>query len=106
MSTPKETFETRIAGKTALPDLQKRINAVYRFEVSGPQGGNWVVDFTPGNPGVRQSDEEAQCTVSVTDVDFMAMLAGQLDPAMAFMSGKIRVKGDKLLAMKLGQFFQ
>lgn len=106
MSTPKDIFETRIAGKTANADLQKKINAVFRFDLSGPQGGTWIVDFKPGTAGVRQADEPAQCAVSMTDTDFLSMLAGELDPTSAFMSGKIKVKGDMMLAMKLGQFFQ
>lgn len=105
MSTPKDIFETRIAAKTTQAELQKKINAVYRFDLSGPQGGTWIVDFTPANAGVRQADEQAQCSVSLTDEDFLAMLAGKLDATMAFMSGKIKVKGDMMLAMKLGQFF-
>ncbi|MFT6210015.1 MAG: alkylation response protein AidB-like acyl-CoA dehydrogenase/putative sterol carrier protein [Bacteroidia bacterium] len=45
---------------------------------------------------------EAQCTVDVTMEDLTAMLAGDLNPMNAFMSGKIKVKGDMSVAMKLG----
>ncbi|QEI06631.1 SCP2 sterol-binding domain-containing protein [Pigmentiphaga aceris] len=106
MSTPKDIFETRIANKTANADLQKKINAVFRFDLSGPQGGTWIVDFKPGTAGVRQAPEQAQCTVGLTDTDFLAMLDGQMDPTRAFMSGKIKVTGEMMLAMKLGQLFQ
>jgi acyl-CoA dehydrogenase len=34
--------------------------------------------------------------------DLTAMLAGDLNPMNAFMSGKIKVKGDMSVAMKLG----
>lgn len=105
MSTPKEIFENRIAAKTAQADLQKRVNATYRFDLSGPQGGTWIVDFKAATAGVRQTDEPGQCAVSLTDTDFLSMIDGKLDPGMAFMSGKIKVTGDMMLAMKLGKFF-
>ena len=45
---------------------------------------------------------EAQCTVDVAMEDLTAMLSGDLNPMNAFMSGKIKVKGDMSVAMKLG----
>jgi putative sterol carrier protein len=105
MSTPKEIFETRIAAKTGQPDLQKRISAVFRFDLSGPTGGSWIVDFRPATAGVRQTDEPGQCAAHMTDADFMALIGRELDPAMAFMSGRIKVTGDMLLVMRLAKMF-
>ena len=102
MSTPKEMFDTRIAEKTQNADVQKKVNAVYRFDLSGPNGGTWIVDFKEGTAGVRQADETGQCTIAMSDEDFLAMIAGKLNAQMAFMSGKLKVKGDMALAMKLG----
>ncbi len=106
MSTPKELFDTRISEKTKNADAQKKVNATYRFDLSGPNGGTWIVDFKEGSAGVRQADEPGQCTIAMTDDDFVSMLAGKLNPQMAFMSGKLKVKGDMSLAMKLGQVLQ
>lgn len=52
--------------------------------------------------GVSADGGEADCTVSADAETFQAMLAGELDPTAAFMSGRIRVEGDMGLAMKLG----
>jgi multifunctional beta-oxidation protein len=38
----------------------------------------------------------------MTDDDFLAMLAGGISPRMAFMRGKLKIKGNMSLAMKLG----
>jgi putative sterol carrier protein len=100
--TPKELFETRIAEKTRDAATRSEIHAVYRFELSGPKGGTWIVDFKESTPGVRQGDEAGQCMVTMTDDDFVAMLAGELSPRMGFMRGKLKIKGDMSLAMKLG----
>ncbi len=37
----------------------------------------------------------------MTAPDFMSMIQGSLNPQMAFMTGKLRVKGDMGLALKL-----
>jgi len=46
---------------------------------------------------------DADCTVDVALEDLEAMLCGSLNPMTAFMSGKIKVKGDMSVAMKLPQ---
>jgi len=46
-------------------------------------------------------DAPADATVSVDFDDFGKLVQGQLDPMMAFMSGKIKVAGDMGVVMKL-----
>lgn len=102
-ATPGALFATRIAAKTRDVRLREQVKAVYRFELSGPNGGTWIVDFTERAAGVRQGDEQAACTVTMTDADFVAMLAGDFTPRMGFMRGKVKIRGDMGLAMKLGE---
>jgi 2-polyprenyl-6-methoxyphenol hydroxylase-like FAD-dependent oxidoreductase/putative sterol carrier protein len=102
-NTPGEVFETHIAKKTKDADTRKEVNAVFRFDLSGPNGGTWIVDFKEDSAGVRRADEPGQCTIAMRDDDFVAMLAGEFTPRMAFMRGRLKVKGDMSLAMKLGQ---
>ncbi|MEZ0388466.1 MAG: SCP2 sterol-binding domain-containing protein [Verrucomicrobium sp.] len=103
-STPGELFQTRVAEKAANPEMQALVNATYRFDLSGPNGGAWIVDFRPETAGVRQvTDEEGQCSIAMKDEDFVAMLAGKYNPRMGFMMGSLKVKGDMSVAMKLGQ---
>ena len=44
---------------------------------------------------------DAQCTMSMEAGDFVKMFKGQLNPTQAFMGGKLKLKGDMMLAMKL-----
>jgi 2-polyprenyl-6-methoxyphenol hydroxylase-like FAD-dependent oxidoreductase len=101
--TPKELFETRIAAHTRSAAMRSEVNAVFRFELSGPSGGTWMVDFKEGTAGVRQGAEAAQCTVAMSDESFLAMLAGEFSPRMGFTRGKLKIQGDMSLAMKLVQ---
>lgn len=59
-----------------------------------------------GNAVSVNDSAEADCTVDVSEADFAAMLSGNLNPMTAFMSGKIKVKGDMSVAMKLGTIMQ
>ena len=51
------------------------------------------------------NDNDADCTISVSKDDFIALAEGNLDPMMAFMSGKLKVAGDMSVAMGLQSIF-
>jgi len=50
---------------------------------------------------VSNENNPADCTVGLALDDLESMLAGDLAPTTAFMSGKLRVEGDMGVAMKL-----
>ncbi|MGB0907091.1 MAG: SCP2 sterol-binding domain-containing protein [Maricaulaceae bacterium] len=50
-------------------------------------------------------DKDADCTISVSKENFIALASGNLDPMMAFMSGKLKVAGDMSVAMGLQSLF-
>lgn len=54
-----------------------------------------------GENGAAAGDGEADCTMTASAETFESLLAGELDPTTAFMSGKLSVEGDMSLAMKL-----
>jgi putative sterol carrier protein len=61
--------------------------------------------FAHGTAAEVDSDKEADCTISVDKSDFIALTEGNLDPMMAFMSGKLKVAGDMSVAMGLQNIF-
>ncbi len=50
---------------------------------------------------VTNDDLPADCTIQVSQADFEDLARGRLDPAMAMMRGKLKVRGDMTVAMKL-----
>ncbi len=59
------------------------------------------IDGTGDQNVVTKEDKEADCTVKITEENFKALVSGDLNPMMAFMSGKIKIDGDMGVAMKL-----
>ena len=50
---------------------------------------------------MSHEDKDAECTLSITPENLIAIQQGKLDPTMAFMTGKLKVNGDMSVAMKL-----
>jgi putative sterol carrier protein len=55
--------------------------------------------------GASGDGGEADCTITADAETFEALLAGDLDPTAAFMSGKLTVEGDMGTAMRLANLF-
>ncbi|MBS9721327.1 SCP2 sterol-binding domain-containing protein [Tianweitania sp. BSSL-BM11] len=52
---------------------------------------------------VSTEDAPTDCTITVARSDFEDLVAGNLSPTAAFMSGKLKVEGDMSAAMALSQ---
>ena len=106
MATPKEIFEEKIAKSLATkPDVVSKIAASYQFDLQGPAGGTWTVDLTKKADFVTAGPKDggASVTINMKDSDFVDMVEGRLNGQMAFMQGKLKLKGDMSLALKLQQ---
>ncbi|XP_034784749.1 hydroxysteroid dehydrogenase-like protein 2 isoform X2 [Pan paniscus] len=97
----EETF--RIVKDSLSDDVVKATQAIYLFELSGEDGGTWFLDLKSkgGNVGYGEPSDQADVVMSMTTDDFVKMFSGKLKPTMAFMSGKLKIKGNMALAIKL-----
>lgn len=64
-------------------------------------GANGVIVIDGAS--ISTTDAPADCTIKLSLDDLESLIAGELNPTMAFMSGKIKVEGDMSVAMGLGQ---
>ena len=59
------------------------------------------VDGTGEANTVSTEDKDADCVITTTMDTFSKLKSGDLNPMMAVMTGKIKIKGDMSIAMKL-----
>ena len=77
------------------------LNLTILFDLSGDGGGQWHAIIADGTLDSGEgSVENPSATLSMDADDFAAMSNGDLNPMMAFMSGKIKVDGDLNAVMK------
>jgi putative sterol carrier protein len=102
MTTPADQIAQMETNLRANPDRVAGMNGIFQFDLSGENGGVWHVTLANGEGSVGEGPaENPGVTISMASEDFVALTEGRLDGTMAFMSGKLKVKGDMGLAMKL-----
>jgi putative sterol carrier protein len=87
-----ETLRTKVGDSSGL-------NATLKFDCG--EDGVVVIDGRAMPNTVDNTNRETDCTVAITRENLAAMLAGELEPATGFMTGKLRVSGDMSVALKL-----
>lgn len=63
--------------------------------------GTIFIDGKSTPNSVSNSADNADCNVGITLDNLAAMIQGDLEPATAFMTGKLKVTGDMSVAMRL-----
>ena len=93
-----ETLESRID-----PARAADLNNSYLFDIDG--AGRWKVDLTGGQVSVTEGGEDADCIISATEDTFTRIASGEQNATTAYMTGKLKIKGDMGAAMKLQKLF-
>jgi putative sterol carrier protein len=96
----KDFFEglpARAAGKTA------GVNSTYVFVIDG--AGTWTVGVTDDGVTVNDGDQGGDCTLEASAETFSRIAAGEQNATTAYMTGKLKIKGDMGAAMKLQKLF-
>ncbi|XP_068749860.1 peroxisomal multifunctional enzyme type 2-like [Montipora capricornis] len=93
------------------PDLVKNVNGIFEWNVTkgGKPAGQWIVDLKTGSGSVMAGpckQGKPDCTLTVEDDDLMSIAKGKANPQQLFIQGKLKVMGNIMLSMKLGQIFK
>jgi putative sterol carrier protein len=75
----------------------------YLFDIDG--AGTWKVDVEDGSVRVTEGAGEADVTISASEENFQRIVSGEQNPTSAYMTGKLKIKGDMGAAMKLQKLF-
>ena len=88
------------------PTAAAGLNKTFQWNITGDEAGVWAFKITDGvGELIPGGVEKPDLTITVSDKDWLAITEGKLDGMNAFMTGKLKVSGDMMLAMKLQNLF-
>lgn len=97
-----EVFEMIDAALKHDPSATKGKEGVFEFQLKDDEDGTYqIIIDNDGARAVKGAEEKAACTLIVSTDDFRQMVDGTLNPTAAFMGGKLKIKGNMGLALKL-----
>lgn len=103
-STPQDVFDAMRG--SFQPAKAKGVHARYQWELSGPNGGEWWIDVNDGTYTMGKGKiDHPSVTFIAKDKDWVAICHDQLSGTWAYLTGRLKVRGDQGVARKLGEMF-
>ena len=92
-------FEAIGAYLTKNPDVAAKVGTVFQFKLTEP-ASQWTLDLKLNKVG-RGETAVPECTLELSDADFMAMTEGKANPMKLFTTGKLKISGNVMASQKL-----
>ena len=103
-STPQQVFDSMRG--SFQPAKAKGVHARYQWDLSGPNGGEWWIDVYDGTYKMGKGKiPNPSVTFIAKDKDWVAICHDQLSGTWAYVTGRLKVRGDQTVARKLGEIF-
>ncbi len=103
-STPQEVFDSMRG--SFQPAKAKGVHARYQWDLSGPEGGQWWIDVEDGKYEMGKGKiDNPNVTFVAKDKVWVAVSNGQMGGTWAYLTGRLKIRGDQGLARKLGEMF-
>jgi putative sterol carrier protein len=85
------------------PGSVRKVNAVFLFDLSGPDGGQWTLDCTKTSDWItRGRTSMPRVVLRMSDETFVQIHKKELSPQVAAMTGRVKFKPMDLgIAQKL-----
>lgn len=102
----KKLFNEELKGAIERnPADAKKIGGVYQLNIGG--AGSWGIDLAADVPSVTEGTvANPGATIEVAEADFQTLYANpQAEGMKLFFAGKLKVKGNQMLAMNLQKLF-
>ena len=91
---PKDFFETQHT--RFIPEKAKSVDVHISYNIEGENGGEWTLIIKNGECTIRPGgDPNARTFVKMSTKTYLELMKGKLDGRVAFMLGKLKIKGDK-----------
>jgi len=103
-TTPQEVFDGMRQSFRA--DKAKGVHARYQWILSGPNGGEWWIEVNDGKFKMGKGKiEKPDVTFVASDKTWVALSNGTLSGTWAYLTGRLKIRGDQNVARKLGEMF-
>lgn len=80
------------------------INAVFQFDFN--DADNYYIEIKDSDKNIQQGDHDTPTvTVSTDTATLLGVVSGTVNGMQAFMTGKLKAKGNMMLAQKLNALF-
>ncbi|MFN3535655.1 MAG: SCP2 sterol-binding domain-containing protein [Desulfatiglandales bacterium] len=88
------------------PNQAKNLEKVFLFEITGEQQGQYYVVIKNGTCQVEEGVHSSpDVTLTMSDETWLGMVNKEISGVKAFMTGKLKVKGDLMLAQRIYDLF-
>ena len=103
-STPQQVFDGMKESFKA--DKAKGVHLKWQWELSGPNGGDFWIEVNDGTYKMGKGKiDNPNVTFVAKDKDWVAVSNGQIGGTWAYLTGRLKIRGDQGLARKLGEIF-
>ena len=103
-STPQDVFDGMRGSFQAAK--AKGVHVRYQWDLSGPHGGEWWIEVNDGTYKMGKGQiDHPNVTFRASDKDWVAICHDQLSGTWAYLTGRLKVRGDQNVARKLGEIF-
>jgi putative sterol carrier protein len=101
VKTPKEFFEEALPNRFK-PERTEGIDVTVQVNITGLNGGNWTVTIKNQQLKVEEGMHPSPTlTLEMSEADYIDLVNGKMSGEKAFLTGKLRFKGNIALALKL-----
>jgi putative sterol carrier protein len=99
--TPKDFFE-KVLPNRFKPDKAAGVDVTVQIKITGTNGGNWAVTIKSQKLEVKEGTQPSPTlSLEMEEADYMDVVNGKMSGEKAFLTGKLRFKGNIALALKL-----
>jgi putative sterol carrier protein len=101
----KKLFNEELKGALSRnPAEARKIGGAYQLNITG--AGSWGIDLAKDPPTVVEGQvTNPGATIELAEPDFQALYANPNEGMKLFFAGKLKVKGNQMLAMNLQKLF-